>query len=133
MRPRVPEIRAAGGDLVVVGCGSPVEAGRFAERMGLFSAGVTVLSDEALASYRLLGLRHGVLSTLHPRAAVPWLVALARGHRQGNVMGDCKQQGGVVVVGPGGELAYRHSSRDPGDHPAADEVIAALRRACASG
>ena len=46
-------------------------------------------------------------------------------------MGDPWQQGGVIVVRPGGEIAYRFASRESGDHPRIDDVLAPLASAAA--
>jgi NAD(P)-dependent dehydrogenase (short-subunit alcohol dehydrogenase family) len=54
------------------------------------------------------------------------LRALRSGSRQTGVEGDPWQLGGVFVLRPGGELAYRYVSAEAGDHPPLDDVLAAL-------
>ena len=46
------------------------------------------------------------------------------GFRQGKVRGDPWQQGGVLVVLPGGRVVYRYLSSAAGDHPAPAAVVA---------
>jgi hypothetical protein len=129
LRPRVPEIRAAGGDLVVVGTGAPFFAQGFRELLHLDD--VDVLSDESLASYRLLGFKRGLL-TFSLRSIAPYLRAFQRGQRQARTQGDALQQGGAIVVRPGGEIVYRFVSEVAGEHAPPDEVVEAVRRAAAA-
>lgn len=49
--------------------------------------------------------------------------AAGAGFRQGRVMGDPMQQGGVFIIRPGGELAFSYVSKHAGDHPEAEEVV----------
>ncbi|MDH3214324.1 MAG: SDR family NAD(P)-dependent oxidoreductase, partial [Myxococcales bacterium] len=42
------------------------------------------------------------------------------------VQGDPWQLGGVFVIRPGGDLTYRYVSREAGDHPPVEEILAAL-------
>jgi NAD(P)-dependent dehydrogenase (short-subunit alcohol dehydrogenase family) len=52
--------------------------------------------------------------------------ALISGSRQGSVQGDLWQLGGVFVIRPGGELAYRYLSEVAGDHAPVDEILESL-------
>lgn len=42
------------------------------------------------------------------------------------IQGDAFQNGGVLVVRPGGEVAYRYISEVSGDHPPVADVLAAI-------
>lgn len=126
MRGERSEIEALGGRLVFVGSGSPAFARDFrAER----APDCTVLSDPEVASYRAIGARHGVVSTLHPAMISASLRARRSGARQARVQGRAMQQGGVLVVLPGDRVAWSYISRHAGDHPRPTEVVAALRDA----
>jgi peroxiredoxin len=126
VRARIPDIRSAGAAVVIVGSGAAPYAHDFIEKMEL--GDVPVLSDEKLESYKLAGLRRGMLSMIHPRAALNFARALRRGHRQGKTMGDQQQQGGVLVVASDGKVAFRYVSEVTGDLAPLDDVIAAAAR-----
>ena len=129
-RSRQGDFDAAGARLAFVSTGGPHFARGFVEEFQL--QGIPVLSDERRAAYRLLDFkRSGASTLLSPRAYAHYLRAIARGFLQGRTQGDPFQQGGVVVVRPDGEVAYLYRSREGGDHPDIDEVLAALGRAAA--
>ena len=123
MRDRVGEIRARGGELAIVGNGGPSFAAAFREDQGIDGP---LLVDPELRAYRAAGLRRGRVEILSPRLASNALRAFRGGYRQVGVQGDPWQLGGVFVIRPGGALAYRHLSREAGDHPPVDEIVAAL-------
>ena len=112
---------------MVVGSGAPRFARAFAEDMKL--EGTPIFSDEKLASYRAAGFSRSLGGVLHPRAALAWIKAIARGAKQTGKQGDALQQGGVLVVKPGGEVAWRYASAIAGDHPAPERVVEAVRSA----
>lgn len=123
---REREIREAGADLVVIGSGTPEQAGWFAEDLG---RPVRVLADPDLATFRAAGARRGVASSAHPGMLLAAWRAWRNGRRQRGTLGDPLQQGAVWVVRRGGEPVWRYVSRFAGDHPDAAEVVAACRRA----
>lgn len=123
MRDGIPEIRARGAELVIVGNGAPHFAAAFREDFHLDSP---LLVDPELRAYRAAGLRRGRVELLSPRLPLHALRALRSGSRQTGVQGDPWQLGGTFVILPGGGLAYRHLSREAGDHPALVEVLEAL-------
>jgi dehydrogenase/reductase SDR family member 12 len=117
------EIRARGAELAIVGNGAPNFARAFREDFALTGP---LLVDPELRAYRAAGLRRGRVELLSPRLPLNALRALRSGARQGAVQGDPWQLGGVFVIRPGGELAFRHVSREAGDHPPVADVLAAL-------
>ncbi len=123
MRDHLPEIRARGAELVVIGNGSQHFAAAFREDMGL---DCPLLVDPALRAYRAAGLRRGRVELLSPRLPLHALRALRAGHRQTSVQGDPWQLGGVFVIRPDGTVAFRHASREAGDHAPIDAIVAAL-------
>jgi hypothetical protein len=121
---RLDEIHAAGAELVFIGNGRPDQAARFAERE---VPGCRVLTDPSRQVYRALGMLRGVLPTLAPGSVVAAVGAALRGHRQTSVEGDPWQQGGLLVLGRGGEILFLQRNRDAGDRPDVDGALAALR------
>jgi hypothetical protein len=45
-----------------------------------------------------------------------FLGARKKGFHQGRTQGDPWQQGGSLVVRPGGQVLFRYASKVPGDH-----------------
>jgi NAD(P)-dependent dehydrogenase (short-subunit alcohol dehydrogenase family) len=123
LRGELDEIRARGAELVIVGNGAASFAKAFRED---FELDGPLLVDPELRAYRAAGLRRGRVELLSPRLPRNALRAFRSGARQGAVQGDAWQLGGVFVIRPGGELAFRHVSREAGDHPAVAEILAAL-------
>ncbi len=123
MRDRIDDIRTRGAELVVIGNGAANFAAAFREEMGL---DCLLLIDPELRAYRAAGLRRGRVEVLSPRLPLNAVRALGRGFRQQGVQGDPWQLGGVFVIRPDGDLAYRHLSREAGDHEPVGDVIAAL-------
>jgi NAD(P)-dependent dehydrogenase (short-subunit alcohol dehydrogenase family) len=123
LRDHVPAVRARGAELVVVGNGAQHFAAAFREDLRLDAP---VLIDPELRAYRAAGMRRGRVEMLSPRLPRNALRALRAGHRQTAVQGDPWQLGGVLVIRPGGALAYRFASREAGDHAPVHEILAAL-------
>lgn len=123
LRREVDTIHGRGAELVVVGNGNRHFATAFAADAGLTTP---LYVDTKRASYRALGMSRSFLALLSPRIAAHAIRALRSGARQGLVRGDGPQLGGVLVVLPGGRIAYRYLSREAGDHPPVSEVLEAL-------
>jgi len=123
LRDRVGEIRARGAELAIVGNGAASFAAAFREDQGIDGP---LLVDPELRAYRAAGLRRGRVELLSPRLVGNALRAFRGGYRQQGVQGDPWQLGGVFAIRPGGALVYRHLSREAGDHPPVDEILAAL-------
>jgi peroxiredoxin len=121
---RLQEIRERGAELVFIGNGNRHFARGFQQDHGIKSP---LYVDTKRDSYRALGMKRGFFATLGSRAT--WrnmLRARKQGFRQGLTRGDAWQNGGVVVVEPGGRVAFSYLSREAGDHPPAADVLAAL-------
>jgi NAD(P)-dependent dehydrogenase (short-subunit alcohol dehydrogenase family) len=123
LRDELGEIRKRGAELVIVGNGSAHFARAFRED---FALDAPLLVDPDLRAYRAAGLRRGRAELLSPRVPRNALRALRAGARQGAVQGDPWQLGGLFVIRPDGQLAFRHLSREAGDHPAVADVLTAL-------
>ncbi|MBW2540636.1 MAG: hypothetical protein JRF15_00970, partial [Deltaproteobacteria bacterium] len=123
MRDRIEEIRARGVELVIVGNGAANFAAAFRDD---FELDCPLLVDPELRAYRAAGLRRGRIEMLSPALPFQALRALRSGFRPTGVRGDVWQLGAVFVIRPGGEVTYRYVSRDAGDHPPVDAILAAL-------
>jgi hypothetical protein len=123
LRDVVDAIRARGAELVVVGNGTPAHAADFRDTQHIL---FPLLVDPQLAAYEAAGLRRGILGTLGPGSVGRALRAFRSGFRQGRTQGDPWQLGGVLVIRPGGKLAYRQVSSEAGDHASPQELLAAL-------
>ena len=124
----VPEIRALGAELVVVGSGRPQFARAFREDLAL---DVPILVDPDLVSYRAAGMRRTLGATVSIDLLRNAWRAYRAGHRQGAVQGDPWQQGGVLVLAPGDRDVFTYVSRVGGDHPDEGTVLGAVRRGVA--
>jgi NAD(P)-dependent dehydrogenase (short-subunit alcohol dehydrogenase family) len=125
LRDQIDEIRSRGAELVIIGNGAPSFATAFRDD---FQLDCPLLVDPELRAYRAAGLRRGRVEVLSPRLPLNALRALRSGSRQTGIQGDPWQLGGVFVIQPGGDLAYRYLSREAGDHPRVDEVLSALEQ-----
>lgn len=119
----IERIRARGVELHVIGNGAPMFIGGFRDTTGYDGP---IYTDPSLRAYRAAQLRRGLRTVLTPGTVVRTIGALRRGFRQGRTQGDALQQGGVVVVAPGGRVLWHQVSRGPGDNAAADQILAAL-------
>jgi hypothetical protein len=125
----VDRIEAAGAELVVVGNGAPHFIAGFRELTGFEGP---IYTDPSLKVYEAAHLERGVFKVLNPKAAISSIRAFARGGKQGRVEGDGLQQGGVLVVAPGNELLWQHTSKYPGDNASVDQIVTSLQTAKAS-
>ena len=107
----------------MVGHGSIQEARAFRDEAKLT---VRLLTDPSRQSYRALGMRRSVASVLRPAVLARSVRAHRAGFRQSRVAGDPWQQGGVLVITPGGVERFRFISRQAGDHPTPSQILAAL-------
>lgn len=123
MRDDIPGIHAAGAELVVIGNGTPEQAGWFAEDVGLTTP---VLTDPTLAVHRAVGARRGLFGVLDPRVLFRAIAALRGGFRQNGVRGDATQLGGLFVIEKGGRVLYGYRSRFAGDYPGSAQYLAEL-------
>ena len=119
-------IRNAGGEVFVIGNGSPSFIEGFRETTKYDGP---IYTDPSLAVFQAAQLKRGVMKTLDPRALGKTVGAFMRGHRQGTTKGDPWQQGGVLVIAPGGDVKWHHASDRPGDNASAREIAAALKAA----
>jgi hypothetical protein len=116
-------IRERGAELVFVGNGSRPHARAFREDLGIAAP---VYVDPERRAYAALGMKRGLGPLAALATARNSVRALRAGFRQTGVRGDAWQLGGVLVVRPGGKVAYRYLSAAAGDHPPVDDFLAAI-------
>jgi len=122
-------IRQAGAELALIGMGELRYAQAFQKE---FDLSCPVLVDPTRAAYKALSMKRGVGRTLAvPSVWAARLRASRAGFRQQGIKGDPWQLGGVLVVLPGGRVAYRYLSDTSADHPPVTEILSALERAVA--
>jgi hypothetical protein len=68
------------------------------------------------------------MDAINLRTARHALRAVRKGFRQTSVQGDPWQLGGSFVIDPKGNVLFAHTSREAGDHPDPEDILAALRR-----
>ena len=122
----IESITAAGAQVFVIGNGSPSFIEGFRETTKYEGP---IYTDPTLSVFGAAQLKRGVMKTLDPRALGKTVGAFMRGHRQGTTKGDPWQQGGVLVIAPGGEVKWHHASERPGDNASPREIVAALTSA----
>jgi peroxiredoxin len=114
---------AAGARLVAIGNGSVQQANEFAAET---NTRATVPTDPDKVSYCTVGMKRTVRSSMNTKTLFHGLAAWRDGFRQTKLAGDPLQQGGVLVLGRGGNELYRYVSEHAGDHPDFRDVLAAL-------
>lgn len=87
-----------------------------------------VLCDPERRAFAAAGMRRTLFATLHWRLVVNFWRALRAGFRQGRVLGDPWQQGGVLVLGERGQLLHEQTDGVGGDPLDLDAITAALPR-----
>lgn len=118
-----PRFREKGASLQLVGIGAPAVIRAFREETGVSAP---IFADPTFATYRALGMRRGIGTYLSLSFVRNAIRAMRAGYRNRSIEGDAMQHGGVLVVRPGDEVAYRFTSRTAGDHPPVDEILGAL-------
>jgi len=123
LRDALPEIRARGAELVIVGNGRPEHAVDFRDSERVENP---LFVDPELRAYAAAGLKRGVVSSLNPLVFGNAIRALRAGKRQTAVQGDPWQQGGVFVIRPDDRVDFAYVSEAAGDHPDPADILAAL-------
>jgi hypothetical protein len=119
----IEQIQGKGAELYVIGNGSPSFIEGFREETKYTGP---IYTDPSLEVYKAAQLKRGVMKTLNPFAIGATVKAWKNGSRQVGTQGDPWQQGGVLIVAPGGEVRWQYASGHPGDRPTAQQIAAAL-------
>jgi hypothetical protein len=126
LAPALPEIRAAGAELVAVGNGNVMHLNWFLEEL---KPDFPIFTDPSTKVYAAAGLKKGILETFGPSAALRGLKSILGGNPQKGVKGDAFQQGGAMIVLRDGTLAWTYVSEGVGDHPPNERVLSKLKSA----
>lgn len=124
MRDFIPRIHEAGGELIILGNGTPQQAAWFIEDFGVTTP---VYTDPELKSHGMVGARRPLFPD--PRTMLRGLEAMRKGFRQTRILGSATQLGGLFVITPANEMRYRYLSRFAGDHPDPEDAVRALEAA----
>jgi hypothetical protein len=123
LRDALPEIRRRGAELVIVGNGRPEHAIDFRDSEHVESP---LYVDPELRAYAAAGLKRGLRSSLSPGVILRGIRALREGKRQGAIIGDPWQQGGVFILRPRDRVEFAYVSEEAGDHPSSQAIMSAL-------
>jgi len=120
------EFEQAGVTLVLIGQATPRHAAQFRRRQGIQ---LPVLADEDRVSYKAAGAKvAGITDLFGPKVVAKGALTGVRSKSiQTRTIGNTAQLGGVLVVLPGGDVAWSHMSNDAGDNASPEEIIAAVR------
>jgi peroxiredoxin len=119
---------AAGVRLAVIGQGTPAHAAHFRDSMDI---DIPLYVDERRDTYKAAGAKVATFTELLGPQVVARGVATSRREHliQGKTDGHPAQLGGVLIVKPGGEIAYVHLADDASDNPPNEEVLHAASEA----
>ena len=121
---KIDDIHAAGAELHVIGNGTPNFIEGFRDKTSYTGP---LYTDPTLQVFKAAQLKRSMAANLNPLGIGRAFRALARGHVQGRTQGDAAQQGGLLVIAPGGEVKYHHISKGPGDLAPMGDVLRALQ------
>ena len=122
---RLDEIHATGAEVVLVGVGTPEQAGAFRLLTGWKGP---LLTDPERRAYAAADLRKlSVWRLLRPSFFRSARTARQEGFRQTKTKGDPWQLGGTLVLAPGGRVLLVWRNANPDDEAPLDDVVAALR------
>jgi peroxiredoxin len=123
------EIRAAGGDVVVVYQYRAQPARNFCRQRGVE---LERFADPARKAYAEVGLERGsALDFATRKVAIRFVRAVREGGAPGKPEPTAHKPG-TFVVGPDGRVALAHYNPDPSDNPEIEDVLAAVRASAAA-
>lgn len=112
----------AGLDRAVIGNGRPDRIPDFRRAAG-WSGGIYTDPDKSV--YNALDFKHGMGGMMGLKSMASLVASVFSGHGGASIQGDARQQGGVLVAGPGDAVHYFYRNTEAGDYPAASEILAA--------
>jgi peroxiredoxin len=114
----------AGARVVLVAMGTPAESSAFTRE---HAVPFEMVCDPERKVYQAFDLEQmAPLGFLSPSVALKGVMAMAKGHGIGVPVGDVRQLPGVFIIDSKGTIVFSHFAADPADHPAPDEILAAL-------
>ena len=123
LRPRLHELERLRVAVVICGSGSADQLAGFVEREQLARTDVECVTDPTLGVYLTLGFQRSFWGTYGPIALGQASRAWLNGHSNGAAEGDLYQQGGVLYVRRGGEVAFYYRAKRLGDHARLVDVV----------
>lgn len=108
---------------VVVGTGAPHHFEDFRKVTGYDGQ---LLSDPSRRAFTLLGFTSRVTGMIGIKPISKALSALKEGSKPGPIQGSVLQLGGAIIIDPSDTVRYFFASPKAGDHPAMDELLAAV-------
>ncbi len=133
MRARYDEIRALGGEVIVVSFEPASRLSMYIEDHGW---PWQVVADPERAGYAAFGLTSATWGAmLRPRVMVKFIQLLRRGLklRRPSPHVDVLQLGGDFVLDGDRRVVFAHRSTDPADRPPVEALTTALRKLAGSG
>ncbi len=115
------EITDAGMQSVAVAMGETKHAERYC---GELAPDVTCVLQEDADPYKAYGLTQGGVKELMSFDVLKaGIRSYAKGHRQGQVMGDTRMLPGAFIVDTHGKIRYAYYGKHAGDHPPMHELL----------
>lgn len=128
LAPRLHELELLGIRTVLVGNGSAAHLEGFIQRFKLEGKPAALVTDPALESHRVAGLRRAGWFDQGPLRAWEILRGFSQGYANRWVQGSSPQQGGTLLLDADRRVAFLHRDRSVTDFSPATEVVdAALR------
>ena|SRR3989442_14872921 len=129
-------LAATGGDVVLVGMGTPDHARAFKDETGI-EFGILLSRDKA--AYRAMELKRGstreVFAPGQLRSSALRALGVGAGRARGGNLAlrpaqqDWHQFGGAFVFARGGDLVFEQRARDPSDTASVEDLERALKQA----
>ena len=110
-------------DLIIIGSGSCSDIPEFRKITGYEGK---ILTDPSRATFAYLGLTSGVGGLLGLKTLSRGFSALRQGIKPGSLQGSALQLGGAVIIDKNGSVLYQFRSREAGEDPPVEEMLAAI-------
>ena len=110
-------------NLVVIGSGKSRHFEEFRKKTGYKGR---LLSDPSRQAFTMLGFSRGITGLMSIKSISRVFSAVKGGHKQGAIQGNTLQLGGAIIVDPSYTVDYFFASKKAGDHPAVEDLIAAV-------
>jgi peroxiredoxin len=110
-------------DLIIIGSGSCSDIAEFKKITGYKGK---ILTDPSRATFGQLGLTSGIGGLLGLKTLSRGFSALRQGIKPGTLQGSALQLGGAVIIDKKGSVLYQFRSREAGEDPPVEEMLAAI-------
>ncbi len=123
MRAIEQRIIELGGQLTLIGTGTPEQGRDFTERT---QAPFRLLTDAKLVGYQALQLKRKIYGGFRRQTILRFWRAWRQGSRGAGILGDPHQLGGVLVIRPDNKIAYAYLSETLDDRNDPWEIVRSL-------